>query len=117
MASELTPITAPEPAYRSPWQRWAGFWFPAADPTTLGFIRISTGLLVLYVHLSYSVDLQQFFGKHSWYSSAHMERERAEFAWQVTPFWDWNLQPVVSAKVPEFPHRRKAVVDFIRALP
>ena len=48
MAAELTPDTAPEPVLRSPWQRWVGFWFPAADPTTLGFVRICTGLLVLF---------------------------------------------------------------------
>ncbi|HEY1189654.1 MAG TPA: hypothetical protein VGE74_18550, partial [Gemmata sp.] len=117
MASELPPVTAPEPVYRSPWQRWVGFWFPAADPTTLGFARITTGLLVLYIHLAYSVDLQQFFGKHGWYSAAFVERERREYPWQASPFWSWNPEPVVPAKVPDFPHRRKAVVDFIRALP
>ncbi len=117
MASELTPITAPEPAYKSPWQRWTGFWFPAADPTTLGFIRITTGLLVLYIHLSYSVDLQQFFGKHAWYASAYIERERAEYPWQASPVLNWDPQSVMPARLPEFQHRRKAVLDFIRALP
>jgi hypothetical protein len=116
MASEL-PVTAPEPVSKTPWQRWVGFWFPAADPTTLGFIRIATGLLVLYIHLAYSVDLQQFFGKHGWYSAAFIERERKEYPWQASPFWSWDPEPVISAKVPDFPHRRKAVVDFIRALP
>lgn len=116
MSSEL-PITAPEPVSRTPWERWAGFWFPAADPTTLGFIRIVTGLLVLYVHLAYTVDLQPFFGKHGWYSSAYVERERREYPWQVSPFWSWDPESVVPAKLPDFPHRRKAVVDFIRALP
>lgn len=117
MASALTPHTAPDPVERSPWQRWIGFWFPAADPTTLGFIRICTGLLVLYIHLAYSIDLQQFFGKQGWYSTQFIERERREYPWQASPLWTWDPQSVLSAKVPEFPHRRKAVVDFIRALP
>jgi hypothetical protein len=117
MAAELTPDTAPEPVYRSPWQRWVGFWFPASDPTTLGFVRIVTGLLVLYIHLAYSVDLQQFFGTTGWYAHRFVERERHEYPWQVGPFWDWNMQSIVPAKAPEFPHRRKAVIDFIRALP
>ncbi len=112
MASELT-----APDDRTVWQRWVAFWLPAADPTTLGFIRVATGLLVLYIHLAYSVDLQQFFGKHAWYSSAYIERERHEYPWQVSPFLDWDPQAVIPAKVPDFPHRRKAVVDFIRALP
>ena len=114
MASELTPAS---PDDRTVWQRWVAFWLPAADPTTLGFVRVVTGVLVLYIHLAYSVDLQQFFGKHAWYSSAYIERERHEYPWQVSPFWSWKVDEVVPAKVPDFPHRRKAVVDFIRALP
>jgi hypothetical protein len=117
MASEMLPATAPEPTDRSPWQRWVGFWFPAADPTTLGFIRVCTGLLVLYIHLAYSVDLQAFFGKHGWYATQFVERERHEYPWQASPFFSWDPQPAVPAKVPDPPHRRKAVVDFIRALP
>lgn len=117
MASGMTPDTAPEPIHRSVWQKWVEFWFPASDPTTLGFIRITTGLLVLYIHLAYSVDLQQFFGSTGWYAHRFVERERHEFPWQVTPFFEWNPQETFSAKVPDYPHRRKAVVDFIRNLP
>ena len=69
MATEKMPDTAPEPIHRSAWQKWVGFWFPASDPTTLGFIRITTGLLVLYIHLAYSLDLQQFFGSTGWYAA------------------------------------------------
>src|SRR5438105_4007228 len=117
MASDPISSSEPEPGLRTAWQKWVGFWFPASDPTTLGFIRITTGLLVLYIHLAYSVDLQQFFGKNGWYSAAFIERERHEYPWQVSPFWSWDPQPVIPAKVPEFPHRRKAVVQFIRDLP
>src|SRR5262245_1558137 len=117
MASALTPDTAPEPVNRSPWQRWVSFWFPASDPTTLGFMRVCTGLLVLYIHLAYSVDLQQFFGKHGWYSQKFIDTERREYPWQASPFWSWDPQSVLPAKVPDFPHRREAVVAFIRALP
>lgn len=108
---------APAPAARTLWQQWVAFWFPAADPTTLGFVRVVTGLLVLYIHLAYSVDLQNFFGKHGWYSAAFIERERHEYPWQVLPFWKWDPHEVIPAKVPEFPHRRKAVMDFVRGLP
>jgi hypothetical protein len=117
MASGLTPDTAPEPVERTPWQKWVGFWLPASDPTTLGFIRLATGLLVLYIHLAYSVNLTQFFGKTSWYAQRFMDRERLEYPWQVTPLFDWDPQSVVSAKLPDFPHRRKAIVGFIKALP
>src|SRR6266545_6275934 len=117
MAAEMTPDTAPEPVQRTAWQRWVAFWFPASDPTTLGFVRITTGLLVLYIHLAYSVDLQQFFGKQGWYSAQFVDRERREYPWQATPFIDWDMQSVIPAKVPDFPHRRQAVVGWIRSLP
>src|SRR5262249_29655599 len=117
MAAEMTPDTAPEPVYRSLWQKWVGFWFPASDPTTLGFVRITTGLLVLYIHLAYSVDLQQFFGKHGWYSAEFAKRERQEYPWQVSPFWSWDPQPVIAARVPDYPHRRQAFVWYMRNLP
>ncbi|MBM3981694.1 MAG: hypothetical protein FJ304_15745 [Planctomycetes bacterium] len=117
MASEMTPDTAPEPVERTAWQRWVGFWFPASDPTTLGFVRVCTGLLVFYIHLAYSVDLQQFFGKTGWYAHRFVERERHEYPWRATPFFDWSPESIVPATVPDFPHRRKAVIDFIRALP
>jgi len=117
MAAEVLPDTAPEPVSRSAWQRWVAFWFPAADPTTLGFIRISTGLLVLYIHLAYSVDLQQFFGKQGWYSAAFVERERHEYPLTASPLWDWDVQSVLPARLPDPPHRRQAVVAFIRSLP
>jgi hypothetical protein len=112
-----TDSPAPPADARTLWQQWVAFWFPKADPTTLGFVRITTGILVLYIHLAYTVDLQLFFGKHGWYSAAYIERERKESPWQVSPFWKWELDDVVTAKVPEFPHRRKAFMDFVRALP
>ena len=117
MATATTPDTAPEPVYRNPWQRWVAFWFPAADPITLGFIRITTGLLVLYTQLSYSVDLQPFFGKTGWYAHRYIEAERREYPWQATPFRDWDTQSVVPARVPDYPHRRQPFVAFIRGLP
>ena len=63
-------------------QRWREFWFAPGDPTTLGFIRIVTGILVFYTHLAYSLDLQEFFGKFGWYGTEYIERERKEFPWQ-----------------------------------
>ncbi len=110
--------TMPTPAApRSPWWRgWANFWFPAADPTTLGFMRICTGLLVLYIHMAYSLDLQAFFGKHGWYSASFIDRERRESPAYVGPFWSWDDQ-IVLPRLSDFPHRRQALMQFIRALP
>ena len=97
--------------------RWSAFWFGPQDPTTLGFIRVTTGLLILYIHLAHSLDLQAFFGKNGWYNHAYMERERREYPWAVASFTDWTNDEVVMPRLPEYPHRRQAVMRFVRGLP
>jgi len=42
------------------------FFFSPTDPSTLGFMRVMTGLLVLYTHAAYSFDLQAFLGPGAW---------------------------------------------------
>ena len=98
-------------------QRWKDFWFAPGDPTTLGFIRIVTGLLVLYTHLAYSLDLQAFFGRFGWYGTEYVERERKEFPRNVSTFWKWEDSGDAATRAPDFPHRRAAVIGFIRNLP
>lgn len=99
---------------RGIWQRWLDFWFAAADPTTLGFMRIVTGCLALYVHLAYCFDLHSFFGPDGWYGLEYVNRERTELPYIYGP-WDWRDAPR-GPTVPEFPHRRKAVMQYIRDL-
>jgi hypothetical protein len=55
------------------------FWFNPADPTTLGLIRIGAGLVVLYIHLVYFGNLQDYFGKNSWFDVATANEFRNEF--------------------------------------
>ncbi|MCS7270583.1 MAG: hypothetical protein NZ703_05815, partial [Gemmataceae bacterium] len=111
-------LTMPEAQARSPWQRWRDLWFCPADPTTLAFIRISTGLLVLYIHLTYSLDLQAFFGEHGWYAARFINRERHESPMMITPWLDrWEDAPEGWAQLSDFPHRRAALMRFLRSLP
>jgi hypothetical protein len=98
-------------------RRWADFWFAPGDPTTLGFMRVVTGLLIIYLHLAYCLDLQAFFGKVGWYGTAYSERERKEYPWHVTSLTSWDESGDEAAHVPEAPHRRVAVMKFIRSLP
>lgn len=42
------------------------FFFQPSDPTTLGLMRIAAGILVLYVHLVYSIGLTDYFGPYAW---------------------------------------------------
>src|SRR5262249_6236708 len=103
---------------RSAWQRWKDFWFHPADPTTLGFMRICTGLLVLYIHLAYSLDLQAFFGKHGWSALSFIDRERHESPAYTSRFWTWEWEePRAVAQLSEYPHRRLAQMTFLRGLP
>jgi len=55
---------------------WSRFWFTPGDPTILGMIRICCGLVVFYVHLAYSYDLQAFFGKDAWLSLERVNEAR-----------------------------------------
>ena len=45
---------------------WDHFWFTAIDPATLATIRFFTGLMLLYTHLVWSLDLSSFFGPQGW---------------------------------------------------
>ncbi|MFO0913277.1 MAG: HTTM domain-containing protein [Pirellulales bacterium] len=44
------------------WQSWDGFWFTPRDVATLAVIRICTGLMLLYTHLVWGLDLPGFIG-------------------------------------------------------
>ena len=109
-------MTVPQ-SNASYWQRWLNFWFAPTDPSTMAFIRIVAGLLVVYIHLCYTYDLHSFFGKSAWYDLETANRERREAPTRPPALdWEWNDR-IKSAAVPEEPHRRNAVMDWLRALP
>lgn len=98
--------------------RWSRFWFTPTDPTTLGFMRIMTGLIILYVHAVYFLDLQSYFGKNGWYSLSEVNRERKEAPSVLTPLLGkqaW-IEYTPNAHIPMFPHRLDAAMSFIRKL-
>ena len=45
---------------------WDRFWFTPADPATLAAVRICTGLVLLYTHLTCTFDLLSFVGPDAW---------------------------------------------------
>src|SRR5262245_13793548 len=57
---------------------WNRFWFTPASPLPLGFIRICTGLVLLYVHLIYSLDLMALVGPRAWVDDDTMTQMRKE---------------------------------------
>jgi hypothetical protein len=98
--------------------RWMRFWFAPTDPTTLGFMRIATGVVMLYVHAVYSLDLNAYFGRYGWYSLSEVNRERLEAPSVLAPMFgrDAWIDYRPNAHVPIFPHRLDAVMTFIRNL-
>ncbi|HEX3658761.1 MAG TPA: HTTM domain-containing protein [Pirellulales bacterium] len=61
---------------------WNRFWFSAADPATLGLVRILAGSMLLYTHLVWTLDLEAFFGRDAWVSpSAAASLMRGDSAW------------------------------------
>jgi hypothetical protein len=98
-------------------QGWSRFWFAAADPTPLGLIRICAGLIVLYVHLAYTVDLQEFLGPHAWSDlrSANEWRDQENgVPWFARP-WDWSELEPTPPEVPRSPEERDNLQKWGRA--
>jgi len=56
---------------------WDYFWFRPVNPTTLAFIRISTGLLVFYIHATTMGELPNLIGPHAWVDSQAISELRS----------------------------------------
>jgi hypothetical protein len=99
---------------------WGRFWFRPTDPTTLGFMRVMTGLVVLYVHLAYCFDFKSFFGTEGWLDQKAANRERKESP-IIRYRWDWAANPNEDFRpaivTPQIHDRRVAVFDFLKHLP
>lgn len=72
---------------------WNRFWFSAADPATLGLIRILAGAMLLYTHLVWTLELEAFFGPKSWISAdaaalALGDEQGHSYAWSYL----WHIQ-------------------------
>ncbi len=99
---------------RGAWRAWTNFWFRPADPTPLCLMRIVAGLLTLYVHVSYSFDLQAFFGPKGWYERPMALRALREFPNLVLPK-DWEGLSM-NFRFPPYVEMRKAVREFVTNL-
>ena len=68
------------------------FFFSPTDPTTLGLIRIATGILILYVHLAYCIGLSDYLGPYAWVRNDYANYLRHEFP-LPGPSSDWKDLP------------------------
>ncbi len=94
---------------------WYRFWFMPTDPTTLGLMRIVTGLLVIYVHLAYCFDLQEFFGPRGYWDIEAANQERKESPVTILQ-WKTGGTPM-TISTPQLTDRRDVIFDFLRQLP
>jgi hypothetical protein len=72
-------------------QAWTRFWFTPTDPATLSAIRILAGLMLLYTHAIWSIDLVEFFGPQSWVNPqampAYYSARSMSDTWAWSHFW------------------------------
>jgi predicted DCC family thiol-disulfide oxidoreductase YuxK len=74
---------------------WNAFFLSAADPTSVGLIRIATGLLAFWSLLVFGLDLQDYFGSTGWAEPGAIRALARPSSWS---FWflvpDGLLSPV-----------------------
>ncbi len=59
-------LAAPLDWARNIVRAWDRFWFTPEQPHTLALIRIFGGLMLLYTHAVWTLDLTAFLGPHAW---------------------------------------------------
>jgi hypothetical protein len=112
--------TADRNASEAPRGAWNRFWFLPTDPTTLGFMRIMTGLLVIYVHLAYVFDFQAFFGANGYWDLQAANAERYQSPVGIPDWFDESRTDPnypMAITTPQIIDRRVAVMDFLKHLP
>jgi hypothetical protein len=62
------------------------------------------------------LDLQEFFGVNGWYGLEEVNAERRQYPWMDQLGTNWEDEFISPGYMPEFPHRRKAVVHYYRQL-
>ncbi len=92
-----TAASAEEHPVRDLVRAWDRFWFAPSDATTLGLMRICTGALMLYIHLTYAVALLSYVGPTAWLGQDVMQWVRLEFP-IMAPGNSWDGPDVVVAK-------------------
>ena len=73
---------------------WNGFWFTPVDPTPLAMTRILVGLMLVYTHAVWGLDLQAFFGAEGWLGADAVCALQADqyaysYWWYIPTEWMW----------------------------
>jgi hypothetical protein len=90
---------------------WNDFWFMPADPVPLGLMRICCGLLLLYVHLTYGLRLQEWVGKDAWLDLESANELRRDVPLMpLPPGWKYFER----APLPGDTEQNKAIISYER---
>jgi hypothetical protein len=66
---------------------WDRFWFTPQQPHTLALVRILGGAMLLYTHLVWTIELENFFGPQAWLNAeavslmSQMPQQAGSTAW------------------------------------
>lgn len=112
--------------YREAWEAWNRFWFAPTDPATLGLIRVLAGGMLLYTHLTWSIDLGAFFGPDGWIADELVGVHQQEtlvfdlFRYLPAAWMRWSLHVVAVTAMLflclGFFSRTSAVISWLAAL-
>ncbi|MHB1560897.1 MAG: DCC1-like thiol-disulfide oxidoreductase family protein [Isosphaeraceae bacterium] len=62
---------------------WNNFFFAPSDPTTLGLIRVGTGLLAFWSLFVLGLDLHDYFGADGWAEPSAIHEDHRPFLWSL----------------------------------
>lgn len=102
-------------AVQSPWSlpewlhSWERFWFAPMDPTVLGLMRLTGGLVIFYVLFAYSFELQDFMGEHAWLDLQVRREVVHNRPMLPSPLWGTNT---VRPAVPTTPEEHKYIQEY-----
>ncbi len=91
------------------------FFFLPSDPMCLGLMRVLIGLVALYTHAAYSVELLDTVGPKAWWDHQAANAQRRTAPYWVAPT-DWRI-PQIPIYLEGEPERRVAILEFLRTLP
>lgn len=76
---------------------WNRFWFLPRSPATLSCLRILAGLMLVYTHLVWTLELETFLGNHGILERSLSREIQGEspfvwshYEWSDSPLWLWG---------------------------
>lgn len=83
---------------------WNRFWFTPANPATVCLMRWLVGLMLVYTHLVWTLELEIFFSPDGVFSETWLNGYNAgspfawsHFGWSDSPVWLWSTHIICLA--------------------